>query len=50
VLVTAESVDAVFKTILESARTGQLGDGKIFVQDIEKVTRIRTGEEGREAI
>ncbi len=50
VVVKAEDVDGVVKTIAETARTGKIGDGKIFVSDIEKVIRIRTGEEDEEAI
>jgi nitrogen regulatory protein P-II 1 len=42
----AKTVDA----IVESARTGQIGDGKIFVTDIQEVVRIRTGERGAEAV
>ncbi|MDW1951348.1 P-II family nitrogen regulator, partial [Vibrio sp. 812(2023)] len=36
--------------IIESARTGKIGDGKIFVTDVERVVRIRTGEEDEDAI
>lgn len=43
-------VDSVVKTITEATRTGKIGDGKIFVSDVEKVIRIRTGEEGDAAI
>jgi len=50
-LVVAESqVDEVVTLISESARTGKIGDGKIFVSPIEKIIRIRTGEEDEEAI
>jgi nitrogen regulatory protein P-II 1 len=49
-IVTAEQVDDVVKTVVEAARTGKIGDGKIFVSDIEKIVRIRTGEEDSEAI
>jgi nitrogen regulatory protein P-II 1 len=49
-VVTAEQVDEVVNTIAEVAATGKIGDGKIFVSDIEKVVRIRTGETGPEAI
>ena len=45
-----ELVPAVVERILTSARTGKIGDGKIFVYDIEEVIRIRTGERGREAL
>jgi nitrogen regulatory protein P-II 1 len=40
----------VVETIMEAARTGSIGDGKIFVTPIEEVIRIRTGERGEEAI
>lgn len=50
VVVEANMLDEVLKAIVESARTGKIGDGKIFVTDIEKVIRIRTGEEDEEAI
>ena len=43
-------VDTVTETILRHARTGQIGDGKVFVLPVEKVYRIRTGEEDEEAI
>jgi len=49
-VVNAQDVDRVVETIISSARTGKIGDGKIFVADIEKVIRIRTGEEDEEAI
>ncbi len=50
-LVVAENqVDEVVSLISESARTGKIGDGKIFVSPIEKIIRIRTGEEDEEAI
>ncbi|MDO9265602.1 MAG: P-II family nitrogen regulator [Sulfurimonas sp.] len=49
-VVEDESVDQVIKTIVEAARTGKIGDGKIFVSDIEKIIRIRTGETDSEAI
>jgi len=49
-VVEAKDVDQVTKTIVEAARTGKIGDGKIFVSDIEQIIRIRTGETGEEAI
>jgi nitrogen regulatory protein P-II 1 len=49
-VVTADQVDEVVNTIAEVAATGKIGDGKIFVSDIAKVVRIRTGETGPEAI
>ena len=50
VVVTSDIADRVVQTITETARTGKLGDGKIFITDIEEVVRIRTGERGSEAI
>ncbi|HXY86910.1 MAG TPA: P-II family nitrogen regulator [Candidatus Acidoferrales bacterium] len=49
-VVKAESVDNVIQTIISAARTGTIGDGKIFVFPVDEVVRIRTGETGREAI
>jgi nitrogen regulatory protein P-II 1 len=43
-------VPTVLKTLQESARTGKIGDGKIFVLPVEEVIRIRTGESGAAAI
>jgi nitrogen regulatory protein PII len=43
-------VDGVVDAIMKSARTGKIGDGKIFVTPAEQVHRIRTGEAGRDAI
>ena len=43
-------VDAIVDTIARSAATGKIGDGKIWVSDIERVVRIRTGEEGVDAV
>lgn len=45
-----EHVDAIVELILETARSGKVGDGKIFVQPIDEVIRIRTGEHGSDAI
>ncbi|WP_187648097.1 P-II family nitrogen regulator [Nitrosophilus labii] len=50
VVVPADEVDNVIEKIIENARTGKIGDGKIFVTDIEKVVRIRTGETDEEAL
>ena len=50
VIVASEMVDLVKEKIRESANTGKIGDGKIFVSPIEQVVRIRTGEKGREAL
>jgi nitrogen regulatory protein P-II 1 len=50
VVVADETVDAVVEAITSSAATGKIGDGKIWVSDIERMVRIRTGEEGADAI
>ena len=42
--------DRIINIIVESARTGDVGDGKIFVSDVEEVIRIRTGERGSDAV
>jgi nitrogen regulatory protein P-II 1 len=49
-VVASEDVDNVVKIISEAAKTGKIGDGKIFVSPVEKIIRIRTGEEDEEAI
>ncbi|MBA3026764.1 MAG: P-II family nitrogen regulator [Sulfurimonas sp.] len=49
-VVDDKDVDQVTATIVEAARTGKIGDGKIFVSEIEKIIRIRTGETDNEAI
>jgi nitrogen regulatory protein P-II 1 len=50
VIVTSEFANKVVETILKAARTGQVGDGKIFVSTIDEVIRIRTEESGEDAI
>ena len=50
IIVDADQVDKVVETVVEAARTGKIGDGKIFVLPIEQVVRVRTGETGHEAI
>lgn len=50
-LIVAEAdVDSTIEVITQAAKTGKIGDGKIFVSPIEKIVRIRTGEEDEEAI
>jgi nitrogen regulatory protein P-II 1 len=49
-IVAAEDVDKTIEAISGAAKTGKIGDGKIFVSDIERTVRIRTGEEDEEAI
>lgn len=48
--VPEDRVESVVETIIKVANTGKIGDGKIFVTDVEQVIRIRTGETGREAL
>ena len=50
VVVSEEFANKVVETILKTARTGQVGDGKIFVSTIDEVIRIRTEESGEDAI
>lgn len=50
VAVSADQVDAVIETITKAAKTGKIGDGKIFVSKVEDTIRIRTGETGPEAL
>jgi nitrogen regulatory protein PII len=49
-VVDDSSVDAVIAAIKASANTGKIGDGKIWVSSVERLVRIRTGEEGPDAI
>ena len=50
IVVSDEFVETTVKTIMETARTGNVGDGKIFVCPVEEAYRIRTGENGYEGI
>ena len=50
VIVIDEMVSQVIETIERSAKTGKIGDGKIFVSPVEEVIRIRTAERGKDAI
>ena len=50
VAVTKERLDDVLNAIQKGANTGEIGDGKIFIYDLQDVIRIRTGERGSEAI
>lgn len=50
IVIRDEQVDSCIEAITNAARTGKIGDGKIFVSGVERVVRIRTGEEGDEAI
>ncbi|HFB64728.1 MAG TPA: nitrogen regulatory protein P-II [Aeromonadales bacterium] len=50
IVVTESIAEQCVDTIVETSRTGKIGDGKIFVSDVEKVIRVRTGEENEQAI
>jgi len=50
VVVADAQADAIVDAILKSAKTGKIGDGKIFVMDVERAIRIRTGEEDEAAV
>ncbi|WP_199612065.1 nitrogen regulatory protein P-II [Flocculibacter collagenilyticus] len=50
IVVTEETVDRCVEVIANTAHTGKIGDGKIFVYDVERVVRIRTSEEDEEAL
>lgn len=50
VVVSEDSASSVVEAIASTARTGKIGDGKIFVYDLEKAIRIRTGETGSKAL
>ena len=50
IVVADEDADKSIKAIVNAAQTGKIGDGKIFVSNVERVVRIRTGEENEEAI
>jgi nitrogen regulatory protein P-II 1 len=50
VLVSAKAADKAIEIIVNAARTGSIGDGKVWATTVESVTRVRTGESGEEAI
>jgi nitrogen regulatory protein P-II 1 len=50
VVVTDDQVEPVLEALVNAARTGRIGDGKIFVTNLEDVIRIRTGERGPQAV
>jgi nitrogen regulatory protein P-II 1 len=50
IVLEKELVDKVVETIMKAARTGKIGDGKLFILPVEEVVRIRTGEQGTDAI
>ena len=49
-IVADEQVERCIEAIMKTAQTGKIGDGKIFVYEVERVIRIRTGEENEEAV
>jgi nitrogen regulatory protein PII len=50
IVVPADQADLVVETIKNAASTGKIGDGKIFVLPVERIVRVRTGEEDRDAV
>jgi nitrogen regulatory protein PII len=50
ILTTDDMVDSVVDAIISSGKTGEVGDGKIIVYDVQEIVRIRTGEKGSEAV
>ena len=50
IVLMPDQVEAAVEAIMRAARTGRIGDGKVFVLDVEDVVRIRTGERGADAI
>lgn len=50
IVVASDQVEPAIDAIVKAARTGKIGDGKIFVMPVEQVVRIRTGETGQEAL
>ena len=50
VVLTDDKVESIVKTILETAKTGKIGDGKVFVSTVEDAIRIRTDEHGDKAV
>jgi nitrogen regulatory protein PII len=50
IVVDDAQVDAIVETLIQSAATGKIGDGKVWVTDVSRLVRIRTGEEGADAV
>jgi len=50
IILVGDKVDDAVKAITENARTGEIGDGKVYVTQLDAVYRIRTGEEGKSAV
>lgn len=50
IVVSNEQLDEVVAAIIDTARTGKIGDGKVWVMDVEELVRVRTGERGNDAL
>lgn len=50
IVVSNEQLDEVVAAIVDTARTGKIGDGKVWVMDVEELVRVRTGERGNDAL
>lgn len=50
IIINDDQVDAVIEAIIAGAKTGKIGDGKIFILPVEQVIRVRTGEKGKDAV
>lgn len=50
IIVSDEMLESTVKTIMDSANTGRIGDGKIFISSVDEIIRIRTGEKGKNAL
>ncbi|KUO48917.1 MAG: transcriptional regulator [Desulfitibacter sp. BRH_c19] len=50
IVIDDEMLDSAIDSIIEGSRTGEIGDGKIFIYNVEEAIRIRTGEKGKEAL
>ena len=50
IVVSNEQLDEVVSAIVDTARTGKIGDGKVWVMDVEELVRVRTGERGNDAL
>lgn len=50
IVVSNEQADEVVRAVVDTARTGKIGDGKVWVTDVEELVRVRTGERGNDAL
>lgn len=50
IVVSDAQMDEVVRTVVDTARTGKIGDGKVWVTDVEELVRVRTGETGNDAL